>query len=172
MTIAFQGSSSASKIHDVTTLLPLLEAHRRSGEIIVFTNGCFDLLHAGHVEVLEQARSLGGVLVVALNTDRSVSAIKGPLRPIVPQDNRARVMAALSCVTYVTFFDTETPEDLIRKIVPDVLVKGGDWTPDKIVGSHLVLERGGMVRSIPLVPDSSTTGLIDRVIDRYAKNRD
>ena len=123
------------------------------------------------MEVLEQARSLGDILVVALNTDRSVADLKGPLRPTVSQTNRARVMASLACVSYVTFFDSDTPEDLIRKILPDVLVKGGDWSIDRIVGSAIVLERGGEVRSIPLVPDSSTTGLIERIIDRYSRDR-
>ena len=163
--------SSSTKILDPGSLLPLLNRHRALGERIVFTNGCFDLLHAGHVEVLEKARSLGDILVVALNTDRSVADLKGPLRPIVPQTNRARVMASLACVSYVTFFDTDTPEDLIRQILPDVLVKGGDWSIDRIVGSKIVLERGGEVRSIPLVPDSSTTGLIERIIDRYSRDR-
>ncbi|EQD25464.1 MAG: D-glycero-beta-D-manno-heptose 1-phosphate adenylyltransferase [Nitrospirae bacterium] len=162
---------SSSKILDPESLLPVLERHKLQGEKIVFTNGCFDLLHAGHVEVLEQARSLGDILVVALNTDRSVATLKGPLRPIVPQANRARVMASLACVSYVTFFDSETPEDLIRRILPDVLVKGGDWSIDRIVGGRMVLERGGEVRSIPLVPDSSTTGLIERIIDRYSRDR-
>ncbi len=165
-------TSSASKILDRTALLPVLERRRLSRETIVFTNGCFDLLHAGHIEVLEKARSLGDILVVALNTDLSVSALKGPLRPIVPQEKRARVVAALACVSYVTFFDSDTPFGLIRDILPDVLVKGGDWTIDRIVGSRLVLDNGGSVRSIPLIPDSSTTGLIDRIIDRYARHSD
>ena len=164
-------SATSSKILAPDSLLPVLERHRSKGERIVFTNGCFDLLHAGHVEVLEKARKMGEVLVVALNTDRSVATIKGPLRPIVPEGNRARVMASLSCVSYVTFFDADTPEELIRQILPNVLVKGGDWSPDRIVGSDLVLKKGGAVRSIPLVPDSSTTGLIERIIDRYSQNR-
>ncbi len=164
-------SSTSSKILDLESLIPVLDRHRSGGERIVFTNGCFDLIHAGHVEVLEKARNLGDILVVALNTDRSVATIKGPRRPIVPQDYRARVMASLSCVSYVTFFDADTPEELIRRILPDVLVKGGDWSPDRIVGSDLVLGRGGEVRSIPLVPDSSTTGLIERIIGRYSENR-
>jgi rfaE bifunctional protein nucleotidyltransferase chain/domain len=162
-------STSLSKILYEDQLIPLLEEQKSAGKRIVFTNGCFDLLHAGHIEVLEQARRLGDILVVALNTDHSVSGLKGPKRPIVPEKNRARVMAALECVTFVTFFDEETPELLIGRLAPDVLVKGGDWSVDRIAGSRSVLERGGTVRSIPLVPDSSTTGLIERILDRYQR---
>ena len=161
---------SKEKILPEDQLIETLRARREAGSTVVFTNGCFDLLHAGHIEVLEQARRLGDILIVALNTDRSVSGIKGPNRPIVPEQNRARVMAALECVSYVTFFDTGTPEALIERLSPDVLVKGGDWTVDTIVGSRSVLARGGKVLSIPLVPDSSTTGLIERILDRYSRN--
>jgi rfaE bifunctional protein nucleotidyltransferase chain/domain len=164
-------SSSLPKILPEDQLLLTIRKQRAAGHTVVFTNGCFDILHAGHIEVLEQARTLGDILVVALNTDRSVSEIKGPMRPIVPEQNRARVMAALECVSFVTFFDTPTPEPLIERLFPDVLVKGGDWTPDRIVGSRFVLNRGGRVLSIPLVPGSSTTGLIDRILDRYKRDR-
>lgn len=162
-------SSTRSKILTAENLLPALSSRRAKGERVVFTNGCFDLLHAGHIEVLEKARALGEILVVALNTDKSVSTLKGPNRPIVPEANRAIVMAGLECVSYVTFFDEETPRNLIERILPDILVKGGDWPVERIVGSDLVLERHGIVRSIPLVPDSSTTGLIDRILSRYRR---
>lgn len=158
---------SSAKILPEEQLLPALLKGRSAGQSVVFTNGCFDLLHAGHIEVLEKARQLGNLLVVALNTDRSVAEIKGPNRPIVPEMNRARVIAALECVSFVTFFDEETPEGLIVRLSPDVLVKGGDWSIDRIAGSRHVLEKGGRVFSIPLVPDSSTTGLIERICSRY-----
>ncbi|MCL5953455.1 MAG: D-glycero-beta-D-manno-heptose 1-phosphate adenylyltransferase [Nitrospirae bacterium] len=164
-------SSTRTKILDLGDLLAALAPRREKGEKVVFTNGCFDLLHAGHIEVLEKARQLGQILIVALNTDRSVSTLKGPNRPIVPETNRAVVMAALECVSYVTFFDEETPRLLIERILPDVLVKGGDWPVERIVGSDIVLARNGTVRSIPLVPDSSTTGLIDRILSRYSSPR-
>ncbi len=161
--------SSAGKIHTLQTLLPALEKQRQAGHDIVFTNGCFDLLHAGHVEVLEEARSLGDFLVVAMNTDASVSRIKGPLRPIVPENRRTRVMAAIGAVDAVILFDEPTPLELIMAIKPDVLVKGGDWEISSIVGAPFVLERGGEVLSIPLVPDSSTTGLVEMIIKKYGQ---
>jgi rfaE bifunctional protein nucleotidyltransferase chain/domain len=160
-------SSSEKKIHTLDTLLPALEKQRQAGRTIVFTNGCFDLLHAGHIEVLEEARSLGDFLVVAMNTDASVSRIKGPLRPIVPEGRRARVMAALEAVDAVILFDEPTPLELIVSTKPDVLVKGGDWDVSSIVGAPFILERGGEVLSIPLIPDSSTTGLVEMIIKKY-----
>jgi len=161
--------SSEEKIYTLDTLLLALEKQRQADHSIVFTNGCFDLLHAGHVEVLEKARSLGDFLVVALNTDASVSRIKGPLRPIVPEGRRTRVMAALEAVNAVILFDEPTPLELIMAIKPDVLVKGGDWDVSSIVGAPFVLERGGDVLSIPLVPDSSTTGLVEMIIKKYGR---
>ncbi len=161
--------SSEGKIHTLATLLPVLEKQRQEGRTIVFTNGCFDLLHAGHVEVLEEARSLGDFLVVAMNTDASVSRIKGPLRPIVPEDRRTRVMAAVGAVDAVILFDEPTPLEVIMAIKPDVLVKGGDWEVSSIVGAPFVLGRGGEVLSIPLVPDSSTTGLVEMIIKKYGR---
>lgn len=140
---------------------------RLSGKRIVFTNGCFDLVHAGHIEVLEKARQKGDFLVVGLNTDRSVRSLKGPNRPLVPELRRARVIGALSCVDAVTLFDEPTPYELIAILEPDVLVKGGDWSPDRIVGSDLVLKKGGSVLSIPLLPDSSTTLLVEQILERY-----
>jgi D-beta-D-heptose 7-phosphate kinase/D-beta-D-heptose 1-phosphate adenosyltransferase len=130
---------------------------------VVFTNGCFDLLHVGHVRYLQAARALGDALVVGLNADASVRRIKGPRRPVTPQRERAEVLAALECVDYVTIFAADTPLALIRRVGPDVLVKGGDWPPERIVGREAVLARGGRVLSIPLVPGRSTTGLIERL---------
>ena len=130
---------------------------------IVFTNGCFDLLHVGHVRYLQEARSLGDRLVVALNTDRSVSAIKGPERPVQHQEDRAEIMAALGCVDYVTLFDEETPLKIIELLEPDVLVKGGDWSVDKIVGAPSVLKRGGRVESLKFQNGRSTSSIIDKI---------
>ena len=145
-------------------LLAALASEKRARKRIVFTNGCFDLLHIGHVRYLQAARALGDVLVVGVNTDESVRRLaKGPDRPIVSAAQRCEVLAALSCVDYVTPFDEPDPLHLITEIEPDVLVKGGDWKLDQIVGREVVLARGGQVLAIPLVPDISTTTLIDRI---------
>jgi len=151
------------KIVSRETLAVLLEEDRRRGRRIVFTNGCFDILHAGHVRYLAQARRLGDVLVVALNTDRSVRAIKGPDRPIVGQEERAFVMAGLESVDYVTFFDDETPLSLIEALQPDILVKGGDWKADGIVGGDFVRSRGGDVVVLPYLEGASTTNIIEKI---------
>jgi len=145
------------------TLASLLEEHRRQGRRIVFTNGCFDILHAGHVRYLAQARRLGDVLVVALNTDRSVVAIKGPDRPVVGQEERAFVVAGLESVDYVTFFDDETPLSLIEALQPDILVKGGDWKADSVVGGDVVRSRGGDVVILPYLEGASTTNIIEKI---------
>ena len=145
------------------TLASLLEEHRRQGRRIVFTNGCFDILHAGHVRYLAQARRLGDVLVVALNTDRSVVAIKGPDRPVVGQEERAFVVAGLESVDYVTFFDDKTPLSLIEALQPDILVKGGDWKADSVVGGDVVRSRGGDVVILPYLEGASTTNIIEKI---------
>lgn len=130
---------------------------------VVFTNGCFDLLHPGHVAYLEEARSLGDALVVGVNTDDSVRRLKGPTRPLVPEVDRARVLAGLAAVDAVTLFDEDTPAELIAALRPDVLVKGGDYTPDRIVGRDTVEAEGGRVRVIPFLPGYSTTDLVRRI---------
>jgi rfaE bifunctional protein nucleotidyltransferase chain/domain len=140
-----------------------LQRLRRSGKRIVFTNGCFDLIHPGHVRYLRAAKRLGDVLVVALNSDSSVRRLKGPGRPLVPQRSRCEVVAALEMVDYVTVFSADTPYDLIKALAPDVLVKGGDWRPDQIVGADLVRARGGTVRSLPFARGYSTTELVRKV---------
>jgi D-glycero-beta-D-manno-heptose 1-phosphate adenylyltransferase len=137
---------------------------RREGKQLVFTNGCFDLLHPGHVRYLDQARALGDSLVVALNSDRSVRALKGEGRPILSQRERAEVMAALESVDYVTTFDEETPRELIAVLLPDILVKGGDWPVEQIVGREEVEAAGGKVLSLPYVEGSSTTDIIERIL--------
>ena len=129
----------------------------------MFTNGCFDLLHAGHVRYLSEARGLGDGLVVALNSDRSVRALKGNGRPIMNEQERAEVIAALEAVDYVIIFDEETPRELIATLLPDVLVKGGDWPLDQIIGRDEVEGVGGRVLSLPYVEGSSTTEIIDRI---------
>ena len=141
------------------------ERLRREGLSLVFTNGCFDLLHPGHVRYLKQARALGGALVVALNSDASVRALKGANRPILNQRERAEVIAALESVDYVVVFDEETPRSLIAALVPDVLVKGGDWQIDQIVGRDEVEAAGGRVLSLPFVEGLSTTDIIGRILE-------
>jgi D-beta-D-heptose 7-phosphate kinase/D-beta-D-heptose 1-phosphate adenosyltransferase len=145
----------------VTTAVRAAQRHRRR---VVFTNGCFDLLHVGHIRYLERAKRLGDLLVVAVNTDRSVRRIKGRRRPIVPQAQRAEVVAALGCVDYVVLFSTPTPQPLIARVRPDILVKGADWPVNRIAGKAEVEAAGGRVKTIPLTPGSSTTKLIKRIL--------
>ena len=153
-----------SKIIPVDELAPLLAEDRRQIRAIVFTTGCFDLMHIGHTRYLQAARSLGDLLVVGVNSDESVRALKkGPERPIVPEAQRAEVVAALACVDYVVIFREPDPGSLIASLQPDVLVKGGDWPLDRIVGRDTVEARGGRVQTIPLVPGISTTTLIQRI---------
>lgn len=135
----------------------------RAGKKVVFTNGCFDLLHVGHVRYLQEARSQGDFLVVALNTDASVQKLKGPTRPVQHELDRAEIMAALDCVSHVTLFGDETPLPLIELLQPDVLVKGGDWAPDKIVGAKSVIDRGGTVKSLTFQPGRSTSSIIEKI---------
>jgi len=135
----------------------------RRNRRVVFTNGCFDLLHPGHIRCLEQARALGDLLIVAINSDASVRRMKGAERPVMPEGERAEVLAALAAVDYVTVFEEDTPREIIARLVPDVLVKGGDWGPDQIVGRAEVEAAGGRVVSIPLEPGWSTTALLKRI---------
>jgi D-beta-D-heptose 7-phosphate kinase/D-beta-D-heptose 1-phosphate adenosyltransferase len=165
------GAPPAVKIKPVEELAPLLQEARRSGKSVVFTNGCFDLLHAGHVRYLAAAAAEGDLLVVGLNSDRSVQAIKGQLRPIVPAVERAEVLAALGCVDFVTVFEEADPLKLIQALQPDVLVKGADWAEAEIIGADVVRRRGGRVVRIPVVEGSGTSALIERIIDRYGQGR-
>ena len=139
------------------------EGLRARGGRLVFTNGVFDLLHPGHVRYLQDARQLGEALIVAVNSDRSVRAIKGPTRPINPEAERAELLLALGCVDAVVIFDEDTPHDIVKKIQPDILVKGSDWGADSIVGRDIVEARGGRVVRLELAPGHSTTELINRV---------
>ena len=144
----------------------LIEVRRelkKNGRRIVFTNGCFDLLHRGHIEYLAKAKSLGDILIVGLNADDSVRRLKGPNRPITPQEDRAAILAALAVVDYVCIFDEDTPYELIRAVVPDILVKGADWTVDDVVGKDIVEAAGGSVHTIEFLPNRSTTNIIQKI---------
>ena len=143
-----------------------VERHRAQGEKIVFTNGCFDIIHPGHTRYLYAARLLGDYLVAAVNSDRSVKAIKGPTRPIQAEDERTEILAALSFVDGVFLFDEENPLKMIEYLLPDVLVKGGDWPEDKIVGADVVKKAGGRVIRIPFVDGYSTTDIIQKIRNR------
>ena len=136
---------------------------KRNGRRVVFTNGCFDLLHPGHIQSLEQARSLGDALLVGLNSDASVRQLKGEGRPVIPERERAEILAALECVDGVLIFDDLTPQRVIAALLPDVLVKGGDWPGDKIVGREEVEAAGGRVVSAPVVPGYSTTEILRKI---------
>ena len=136
---------------------------------VVFTNGVFDLIHSGHVDYLVKAKSLGDVLIVGLNSDKSVKKIKGDKRPILIQDERSFILGNLKPVDYVILFDEDTPENLIKELIPDILVKGGDWTVDKIVGNDIVIKSGGEVKSIEFVNPQSTSKIIDIILKRYSK---
>lgn len=152
------------KIRTREELASTLRERRAKGATIVFTNGCFDLLHVGHTRYLQAAGQLGDLLVVGVNSDASVRSLrKGEGRPFVPAAQRAEVLAGLACVDYVVLFDEPDPGTLIADIQPDVLVKGGDWEPDRIVGREVVERRGGRVLTIPLVPGQSTTDLIRKI---------
>jgi D-beta-D-heptose 7-phosphate kinase/D-beta-D-heptose 1-phosphate adenosyltransferase len=155
------------KVKTQDELIPILDTLRKKGKKVVFTNGCFDILHVGHVRYLKEAKGYGDMLIVAVNSDSSVKSIKGDKRPIVSQSERAEVVAGLEMVDYVTMFDEDTPYNLIKKLQPDVLIKGGDWTIDKIVGRDIVEARGGKVIAIPFIEGASTTGIVERVLERY-----
>jgi D-beta-D-heptose 7-phosphate kinase/D-beta-D-heptose 1-phosphate adenosyltransferase len=152
------------KIKSTDELIEIAARLKRENKRIVFTNGCFDLLHVGHVRFLKQARSLGDVLMVGINSDASVHRIKGKTRPILGQEERSEVLAALEAVDYVTVFDESTPWALIKKIRPHVLVKGADWGMDEIVGRDIVEGDGGEVANLPLVDGISTSKIIEKII--------
>ena len=152
-----------SRAFTVESAVALADSLRRAGKTVVFTNGVFDLLHPGHVRYLKHARSLGDALIVGVNSDRSVRANKGPSRPITPEAERAELLAALACVAAVAIFDDDTPAEIIRKIQPDVLVKGADWAADAIVGRDTVEARGGKVVRVDIEPGWSTSAIIERV---------
>ena len=162
---------AASKVKSLTEVVRMVRKAQAAGRRVVFTNGCFDLLHRGHTRYLERARSHGDALVVAINSDLSVRALKGPGRPVVPAEQRAEVMAALAAVDYVVVFDELDPARVIRAVRPDVLVKGGDWPISRIVGADFVQSRGGRVLSLPYVEGASTSALIARALAKALKRR-
>ena len=163
-------SKAQQKILSRRALVTAVRRLKREGRKIVFTNGCYDLLHVGHVTLMERAKSLGDVLVVAINSDRSVRALKGPTRPVVEQGQRARELAALCDVDFVTVFDEPTPYRLIALLKPNVLVKGADWSLKGVVGRDVVRRAGGRVVRIPLVSGFSTTKLIERIANAAKKD--
>ena len=159
----------ANKVVTLEKLENGLVKARETGKKIVFTNGCFDILHVGHVRYLAAAAREGDLLVVGLNSDASVRIIKGDKRPLVPQDQRAEVLASLICVDYVVVFDAPDPATLIETIAPDVLVKGADWAEENIVGGDFVKSRGGKVVRVSLVPAASTSGIIAKIVENYCR---
>lgn len=160
---------TAQKAVSLKKLLAVLSQQRKRRKRVVFTNGCFDIVHAGHVRYLKKAASLGDILVVGLNSDKSVREIKGESRPIVPEKERAEVLGALGFVDYVVLFNEPTPIKLIEAIKPDVLVKGSDWAAQDIVGANVVKEKGGKVRRVSLVKGRSTTNIIKKILKLHKK---
>jgi len=153
-------------LEEIKLILSTLKADNKK---VVFTNGCFDIIHAGHIDYLNKAKALGDILIVGLNTDDSVKRIKGDKRPIINQDERAEIISNIKPVDYVVFFDEDTPAELINKLVPDILIKGADWKIDEIVGGETVLANGGEVKTIEFVNDQSTSQIIDLITSRYSK---
>jgi rfaE bifunctional protein nucleotidyltransferase chain/domain len=159
---------------DFFTRAELVQARaqwKRGGKTVVFTNGCYDVLHPGHIRLLEEARSLGDVLILALNTDASVARLKGPTRPLISQDERAQMALALEAVDAVTFFDEDTPRELIAAVLPDVLIKGADWA-HFIAGREEVEAAGGQVLALPLEPGYSTTGIVEQILALQLSSND
>jgi D-beta-D-heptose 7-phosphate kinase/D-beta-D-heptose 1-phosphate adenosyltransferase len=157
------------KIKTKEDLHRIVEDLKKKGKRIVFTNGCFDLLHLGHIRYLEKAKSLGDILVVGVNSDRSVQSLKGPERPILPEGERAEILSGLECVDYITLFDELTPLELISSLQPHILVKGGNWAKETTVGREVVERSGGEVVILPFVEGSSTSNLIETILKRYEK---
>jgi rfaE bifunctional protein nucleotidyltransferase chain/domain len=156
------------RIYTRNELLNARREWKAQGKTVVFTNGCYDLLHPGHIRLLEQSRSLGAILVLGLNTDSSVARMKGPGRPLIPESGRARMAAALSAVDAVTLFDEDTPRELIAELLPDILIKGADWS-HFIAGREEVEAAGGKVMTLPLEPGYSTTLMIEKILARPAR---
>ncbi|MCX7798396.1 MAG: D-glycero-beta-D-manno-heptose 1-phosphate adenylyltransferase [Melioribacter sp.] len=155
------------RIKPIEELIQIRNQLKNQNKIVVFTNGCFDILHAGHVDYLNKAKALGDVLIVAINSDASVKKIKGDKRPIVPQNERAFIISNLKAVDFVTIFEEETPYEIIKKLIPDVLVKGADWPKEKIVGSDIVEASGGKVETIEFVNFQSTTNIINTILEKF-----
>ena len=157
----------SSKIKTREEIKQELQAARRQGKKVVTTNGCFDILHVGHLRYLQAAKRLGDMLVVAINSDDSVQAIKGDKRPLVPENERAEILAALECVDYVMIFSELDPIQFLKELRPDIHVKGGDYTLDQVIGRETVESLGGELRLMPGVPEKSTSSLIELIVERY-----
>jgi D-beta-D-heptose 7-phosphate kinase/D-beta-D-heptose 1-phosphate adenosyltransferase len=151
------------KLKKINELKEIINELKTTGKKIVFTNGCFDIIHAGHVHYLTQAKALGDVLIIGLNSDESVQRLKGNKRPINDQQARATVLSAFACIDYIVIFEEDTPYNLINHIKPDVLVKGGDWQPDEIVGADIVRSYGGEIKSLDFIPARSTSDIINKI---------
>ena len=158
-----------NNIKTLKEFLPIREKLKSSNKKVVFTNGCFDLIHAGHIDYLNKAKSLGDVLVVGINSDVSVSKIKGDKRPLISENERTLIVSNLKSVDYVIIFNEDTPEKLIEEIIPDILVEGADWDLEKIVGKDIVINNGGQVKSIDFVIHQSTSKIVDSILNRYNK---
>ncbi len=156
-------------IKNLEELVSIRKELKKQNKKVVFTNGCFDILHSGHVDYITRAKEKGDVLIVAVNSDSSTKKIKGPTRPIIPQHERAFIISSLKPVDYVLIFEEDTPYEVIKKIIPDVLVKGADWAIDKIIGRDIVEANGGKVETIEFVNDQSTTNIIKTVLERFNK---
>ena len=156
-------------IYTRVEILAIRKKLKEEKKKVVFTNGCFDVLHAGHVDYLNKTKAAGDVLILGLNSDASVKRIKGEKRPIVSQEERAFILSNLKAVDYVTLFDEDTPQEIISELIPDILIKGADWAIDKIVGRDIVESKGGEVKTISFVTDQSTTNIIQTIIERYGK---
>lgn len=155
------------KIVNLDKLLGIVEKLKEAGKVIVFTNGCFDILHPGHVSYLEKAKKLGDVLILGLNSDSSIKRIKGDKRPILSETERATLLSYLEMVDYISIFTEDTPYNLINHIKPHILVKGGDWSVENIVGKDIVEKYGGKVVNIPYIEGKSTTSIIERILKLY-----
>jgi len=156
-----------SNIKTIDELIEIRNELKKQNKKVVFTNGVFDILHAGHVDYLCKAKNFGDILILGLNSDASVRRIKGEKRPIVPQKERAFVLSNLKCIDYITIFEEDTPYEVIKKLVPDILIKGGDWAKENIVGKDVVENSGGKIETIEFVNIQSTTNIIKTILDRY-----
>lgn len=160
---------SEQKIKSLKNLIPGIRELKEDGKRIVFTNGCFDLIHAGHICLLNMARSMGDILIVALNTDTSIRRLKGDKRPLLDQKQRGLIVSSFSSVDFVTFFDEDTPEEILRQIKPDVLVKGGEYAMDEVVGRQQIWDNGGHVTVITPLAGHSTTSVINDILNRFSR---
>jgi D-beta-D-heptose 7-phosphate kinase/D-beta-D-heptose 1-phosphate adenosyltransferase len=162
---------SSQTVLQNTDLKKIVDLAKSTGKTVVFTNGCFDIIHGGHIEFLEKAKALGDILILGLNSDKSVRGLKGEGRPIKSQDERANILSALKYVNYITIFDEETPENLISQIRPDILVKGDDYKVDEVVGREIVEGYGARVELIPIVKGLSTTNTVEQILNKHRPDK-